>query len=107
MEINYLLRYNKHVKSMEINDELRKKYSQKPAKSKFLHSADHVLADELSKKMGEPQRFGFYLGLTTRYDHNVLRRIAGQVLEGGAKKPGALFAFLIKKEKEVNDSASS
>jgi hypothetical protein len=107
MEINYLLRYNEGAKTMEINDSLKQKYSKKPSKSKFLHSEDHVLAEELSLKMGEPKRFGFYLGLTTRYDHNILRRIAGQVLEGSAKKPGALFAYLIKKEKEENDSASS
>jgi hypothetical protein len=84
---------------MEINDQLKKKFSVKPQKDSHLHSPNHALAEELSQKMNEPKRFGFYLGLATRYDHNVLRRIAGEVLENGkAKKPGALFAFLIKKE---------
>ena len=93
---------------MEINDELKQKFSQdsgnpqnpkKQKKSQYLHSPSHALADELSKRMGEPRRFGFYLKMAEKYDHGVLRRIAGEVLENkNAKKPGALFAFLIKKE---------
>ncbi len=84
---------------MEINDELKKKFSQKPKKSNHLHSPNHALADELSKRMGESKRFGFYLKMAEKHDHGVLRRIAGEVLENNnAKNPGALFAFLIKKE---------
>ncbi len=84
---------------MEINDSLKQKLSAKPKKSQFLHSPDHLLADELSQKMNEPKRFGFYLKMAQKYNHGVLRRIAGEVLENkNAKKPGALFAFLIKKE---------
>jgi hypothetical protein len=92
---------------MEINKNLQDKYAKKPKKSQFLHSPNHVLADELSQRFNEPKRFGFYLKMATMYDHNVLRRIAGFVLEGTAKKPGALFAYLIKKEKETNDSSDS
>lgn len=83
---------------MEIDKELKKKFSEAPKKSQYLHSENHVLADELSKKLNEPKRFGFYLRMAQKYDHQVLRRIAGEVLEGNAKNPGALFAFLVKKE---------
>jgi len=70
-------------------------------KEAHLHSASHALADELSQKFGEPKRFGFYLRMAMLYNHDFLRRIAGQVLESSAtKKPGALFAFLVKKEKD-------
>ncbi len=84
---------------MEINDQLKQKFSEKPKKSQHLHSPNHALADELSQRMGEPKRFGFYLRMAAKYDHGILRRIAGEVLENNnAKRPGALFAFLIKKE---------
>ena len=93
---------------MEIPKELKAKFGGQDKssvkKSRYLHSADHVLADELSTKFGEPKRFGFYLRIAKKYNHNSLRRIAGNVLESKARKPGALFAFLIKKENK-NDSA--
>ena len=85
---------------MDINPALKKLLSDKQKPDSHLHSPNHVLADELSKKLGEPRRFGFYLKLAERYDHGFLRRIAGTVAEGGAKRPGALFAFLVKKQAE-------
>lgn len=89
---------------MQISKDLKAKYTPKENRKKdqHLHSADHVLADELTKKMNEPKRFGFYLKMATTHDHNVLRRIAGQVLESRAKKPGALFAYLVKQENLKN-----
>lgn len=67
-------------------------------KNQYLHSPAHLLADELSQKLGDPQHFGFYLKMATSYDHNLLRRLAGEVLESKTtKRPGALFAYLIKK----------
>lgn len=83
---------------MEIRKELQDRFSKKPAKSGQMHSPAHLLADELSKKLGEPRRFGFYLKLAVTHDHNILRRIMGQVMESNPKKPGALFTFLLKKE---------
>ncbi len=86
---------------MEIDPKLKAKLSAKQKKDMHLHSADHVLADELSKKFGDQAHFGFYLKMATTHSHSVLRRIAGEVAESSkAKNPGALFAFLIKKEKE-------
>ncbi len=36
--------------------------------------------------------------MATLYDHNFLRNLAGQVLEGkNVQTPGRLFAYLIKK----------
>jgi len=68
----------------------------KPKKNVHLHSANHLLADELSVMLGDKKHFGFYLKMATLYDHNLLRRLAGQVLEGNATTPGRLFAYLIK-----------
>lgn len=70
-------------------------------KSQYLHSPAHVLADELSVKLNDKKHFGFYLKMALTHDHNLMRRIAGEVLESqSTKKPGALFAYLIKKNNE-------
>lgn len=87
---------------MQISKKLQDKYKPERPKDQHLHSAAHVLADELVTKMKEPKRFGFYLKMATLYDHSVLRRLAGQVLESKAKNPGALFAYLVKKENLSN-----
>ncbi|MGE5392984.1 MAG: hypothetical protein ACM3NH_04540 [Candidatus Saccharibacteria bacterium] len=79
--------------------EIPRKYLKK-GNEQHIHSPAHALADELVNKFADRKRFGFYLKMATLYDHNMLRRIAGQVLEAKAKKPGALFAYLIKKENE-------
>lgn len=77
----------------------------KPQKNKYLHSPNHLLADELSQRLRDTKHFGFYLKMATLYDHNVLRSLAGQVLEGkDIKTPGRLFAYLIKK---YNSEAAS
>ena len=103
MENNQHLGYNGSGFNMDNSKKLLEKYGkfkkQDIQKSKYLHSPSHLLADELSRKFNEPKRFGFYLKMAQLYDHNFLRRIAGKVLEGEAKKPGALFAYLVKKEK--------
>ncbi|MBI3952376.1 MAG: hypothetical protein HY336_00265 [Candidatus Doudnabacteria bacterium] len=81
--------------TMEIKRQLKKK------KDPHLHSAAHVLADELSVKLSDKKHFGFYLKMALTHDHDLLRRIAGEVLESkSAKRPGALFAYLLKKSKE-------
>lgn len=85
---------------MQIDDSLKERFSKQIKKSPHLHSENHVLADELSKKLGEPKRFGFYLKMAEKNDHDILRRISGEVLESKAKNPGALFAYLVKKEKD-------
>ncbi len=70
----------------------------KPVKSQYLHSPAHLLADELSVKLRDKKHFGFYLKIATNYDHNMLRKLAGEVLESSSvRSPGKLFAFLLKK----------
>ena len=67
-------------------------------KEQHIHSPAHALADELSNKLNDRKHFGFYLKVALTHDQNLLRKIAGDVLESGStKKPGALFAYLIKK----------
>ena len=87
---------------MQIAKQLKEKYSGRPKKSQYLHSPAHLLADQLSAKLGEPKRFGFYLKTALKHDHNLLRKILGEVLESRAKIPGALFTFLLQKEKLLN-----
>jgi len=67
-------------------------------KDPHLHSAAHVLADELSTSLRDRKHFGFYLKMAVTHSPQVLRRIAGEVLENkNVKTPGKLFAYLIKK----------
>lgn len=70
-------------------------------KSQYLHSSDHLLADELSQKLRDPRHFGFYLKMAGTHDHDFLRKLAGEVLESkDVKSPGKLFSFLIKKHNQ-------
>lgn len=72
-----------------------------------LHSEAHVLADELTNKLNDKKHFGFYLKMALTYDHSLLRRLLGEVLESkSTKKPGALFAYLIKKHNAENSKSS-
>lgn len=74
-------------------------------KEQHLHSPAHVLADELATRLSDKKHFGLYLRMASLYSHDVLRRIAGEVLEGKAKNPGALFAYLVKKNKDNQPNA--
>jgi|GEM_PF-680878 hypothetical protein len=93
---------------MESIGKIAKFSSAKPKKDTHLHSPAHLLADELSVKLNDKKHFGFYLKMATLYDHNFLRSLMGQVLEGkDVKSPGKLFAYLIKKNNQQSQSASS
>lgn len=48
---------------------------------KKLHSREHLLADDLSRMLGEEKRFAAYLGIAKRYHESDLRGLARRVLE--------------------------
>lgn len=48
---------------------------------KHLHTREHLLADDLSKMMGEPEKFAAYLGIAQLYFESDLRALARRVLE--------------------------
>lgn len=50
-------------------------------RDKHLHSKEHVLADELSKKMGESKRFASYLGIAKLYEESDLRALLRYITE--------------------------
>jgi hypothetical protein len=67
-----------------------------------------VLADELSRKLRDAKHFGFYLKMATLYDHAMLRKLCGEILESQTvKTPGKLFAFLIKKKNQETKNTTS
>lgn len=73
----------------------------KPKPSPHLHSANHLLADELSQKLNDRKHFAFYLKMAVLYNHDFLRGLAGQITESKTvKTPGRLFAYLIKKNNQ-------
>ncbi len=66
-------------------------------KDPHLHSAAHVLADELATKLHDKKHFGFYLKMATVHPPQILRKICGDILENkNVKTPGRLFAYIIK-----------
>ncbi len=76
-----------------------KKFSRK--RDPHLHSASHVLADELANLLNDKAHFGFYLKMAVTHKPDILRKIAGEVMENpNVKTPGKLFAYLIKKYNE-------
>ncbi len=79
-------------------------FRKKPTvKSRYLHSANHLLADELASKLHDKKHFGFYLKSAISYDHGILRSILGNILESkDVKTPGKLFAYLLKKHNTSN-----
>ena len=48
---------------------------------KYLHSREHLLADDLSREMLEPKRFASYLGIAKLYYESDLRALAKYVLQ--------------------------
>jgi hypothetical protein len=88
---------------------LTAKVQKKPKVNPHLHSPNHLLADELSVKLNDRKHFTFYLKMAVLYNHDYLRSLAGQVLEGKeVKTPGRLFAYLIKKNNlEKKDAGKS
>ena len=85
---------------------------------KKLHSREHLLADDLSKMLGEPKKFAAYLGISGLFHESDLRALARRVLEKKdlskedrgryffaslknlIKKPGAKFKKSKKKIKK-------
>lgn len=48
---------------------------------KKIHSREHLLADDLSRMLGETKRFAAYLGIAKRYYESDLRALARRVRE--------------------------
>lgn len=93
---------------MQLEGVAKQLQAKKAIKNRYLHSPSHLLADELCKRFNDSKHFGFYLKLATQYNHDYLRSLAGQVLEGqNVKTPGKLFAYLIKKNNSAPKNESS
>jgi len=56
-------------------------------KNRYLHSKEHVLADDLSKAMLEPKKFAAYLGIARLYYESDLRSLARRVSEKNDLEP--------------------
>ncbi len=70
-----------------------------------LHSAAHVLADELADQMNDRAHFGLYLKMAVTHPPDILRKIAGEVLENPkVQNRGRLFSYLIKKYNDEHKS---
>lgn len=73
----------------------------KPVKNKHLHTPSHLLAEELATKLNDRKHFGYFLKMTYTHNHDVLRRILGEVLENPkVDNKGRLFTYLLSKLKD-------
>ena len=96
------------IQGMQRLEKNEKFGAKKTVKNRYLHSADHLLADELSVKLRDKKHFGFYLKMAELYEHDFLRKLAAEVLENpNVETPGKLFAFLIKKRREEGQAPRS
>lgn len=76
---------------------------------KRLHSAEHLLADDLSKMLLEPKRFAAYLGIAGMYEASDLRALAKYVLAKPGLEPrnrgryffGALKGLAVKNSRRA------
>ena len=78
----------------------------KIVKNKHLHSKRHVLADDLSKILGEPGKFAMYLGITKIYPESDLRALAKYVVSKpdlGVKNRGRYFFGALKRMARISD----
>lgn len=91
---------------------------------KHLHSKEHLLADDLSRTMGELNKFAAYLGIAKLYYESDLRGLARRVLEkedlpaeargkyffaalrGLVKKPGVKFKRKKKGKKNAKNRSN-
>ncbi|HYF05177.1 MAG TPA: hypothetical protein VEA59_03310 [Patescibacteria group bacterium] len=72
--------------------------AKKGKKNKYLHSANHALADELCVLFKDPKHFGMYLKMAGTYNHSFLRKLAAEIMDNKkVDTPGKLFSYLIKK----------
>jgi hypothetical protein len=72
--------------------------------NKRLHSAAHVLADDISTAFGEKKRFAMYLGVINRVGVENARRIFRQLQQEGKGELGKLFMYLCRKEPKKDES---
>lgn len=98
---------NRYNNSMDSFSNLIKSKRLPAKKDPHLHSASHLLADELANKLRDRAHFGFYLKMATTMPHDVLRKICGEILEKpNVETPGRLFAYLIKKYNQERKSTN-
>lgn len=87
--------------SMDSLKDVASKHKLVKKRNPHLHSAAHLLADELTQQMNDKAHFGLYLKMAVTYNHTLLRQIAGQILENPkVTNRGRLFSYLVKKHNE-------
>lgn len=75
-------------------------------KDPYLHTANHLLADELMRLFNDTKHFGLYLGLTKKYPPDYLRKIAYEIKEmKNIQTPGKLFSYLVKKKAQPENNS--
>lgn len=77
------------------------RFKKRKPKDKNLHSALHLITEEVWIYCGKDKPFGFYLGLIKRIGADRARYILGNLKDRQtpAETPGKLFVWMIKNNK--------
>ncbi len=66
------------------------------SKGKFLHSKEHLLADEISKHFKEEKKFGMYLGIVKRIGFNETYRAFSETKQSKIPEKDKIKIFMWK-----------
>ena len=79
----------------------------KPEKKadRYLHSEAHVLADEITTWMGEPKKFGMYLGVIKRMGVARVRAVFADLKSDTrhVENPRKMFMWLISQKRDMKE----
>ncbi len=84
-------------KSENLKESLEKR---RGAEGRFLHSKEHLLADELARYFKEEKKFGMYLGIIKRIGFNDAYRIFSEIKQSKVEEKVKLFMWKVKQFKK-------
>lgn len=70
-------------------------WEKKKKTARYLHTKNHLLADEISQYFNEPKKFAMYLGVISRIGFQRAYRIFSEVKQSKVKTPGKLFMWKV------------
>lgn len=88
---------NKTGRGRKKNGDLRESLGKRLAeKGKFLHSKEHLLADEISRYFREEKRFGMYIGVIKRIGFNAAYGAFSEVKQSKIPEKDKVKLFMWK-----------
>lgn len=70
-------------------------WGKKKKTARYLHTKNHLLADEISRYFKEPKKFAMYLGVIGRVGFHRAYQIFAEIKQSKAKTPAKLFMWQV------------